>query len=223
MKVIVVGGGKVGFYLIRALLEHGHRVAVIERDGDRCQTLAAEYPVLVINGDGTNPAALLDAGADRAQVLASVTGKDEENLLVCQIAKSRFEIDRVIARVNNPKNREVFRTLGIDLSVSSTGIIAELIEREIALKKIRTVLTFHHGDMVIIEADVAPRSPSAGRRVVDIAPHLPRESVLVAILRGNQVIAPRGHTVLEVGDTVVAMAPTGEAVVMNQVLTGEID
>lgn len=221
MNVIVVGGGKVGFYLVRALLEHGHRVAVIEKDPERCQTIAEEYPVLVVSGDGTNPAALLDAGADRADVLASVTGKDEENLLVCQIAKRRFQIGKVIARVNNPKNQEVFGLLGIDLVVSSTGIIAEMIEREIMVNKLRTVLTFHHGNMEIVEADITPHSPAAHRKVVDLAPYLPKESVLVAVLRNAHVIAPRGDTVIEPGDTVVAMGPTGAVAVLNQVLAGE--
>lgn len=221
MNVIVVGGGKVGFYLIRALLEHGHTVSVIEKDPNRCQVLAEEYSVLVINGDGTNPADLADAGGDRADVLASVTGKDEENLLVCQIAKRRFETKRVIARVNNPKNQEVFRHLGINLAVSSTGIIADLIEREIALGKLRTVLTFHHGDMTIVEVDLGARAPAAGKRVADLANLLPPESVLVAVLRGNKVIAPRGFTMLETGDTVIAMAHTGAASELQRVLAGE--
>lgn len=220
MNVIVVGGGKVGFYLIRTLLEHGHSVSVIERCPNRCRVLAEEYPVLVINGDGTNPADLADAGGETADVLASVTGKDEENLLVCQIAKRRFEIDRVIARVNNPRNQEVFRQLGINLAVSGTGIIAELIEREMALGKIRTLLTFHHGDMTILELDLTPGSPAAGKTVQELAHALPPESVLVAVLRGEKVVIPRGFTTLKAGDTVMALVHTEAAVELNQVLLG---
>lgn len=221
MKVIVVGGGKVGFYLIRTLLDHGHRVSAIEKDLNRCRILAEEYQILVNNGDGTSPEDLLDAGADRADVLAAVTGKDEENLLVCQIAKRRFDIPRVIARVNNPRNQDVFRQLGIQLAVSSTGIIAELIEREMALGKIRTLLTFHHGDMTILEVDIPPESPAAGKAVSDLAGGLPPESVLVAVVRGDRVVIPRGFTTLRAGDTVMALVHSDKAADLNRLLLGE--
>lgn len=221
MNVVVVGGGKVGFYLIRALLEHGHQVSVVEKDPARCQILAAAYPILVINGDGSNPGDLADADIDRADVLAAVTGKDEENLLVCQMAKRKFELKRAIARVNNPKNQEVFRQLGISLAVSSTGIIAELIEREMALGQMRTLLTFHHGDMTILEVDLTPGSPAAGSTVADLATKLPPESVLVAVLRGDRVIVPRGYTALMAGDTVMALVHSEAAATLHQVLLGE--
>lgn len=222
MNVIVVGGGKVGFYLTRTLLEHGHRVSVVEKDAGRCQTLADSYPhVLILNGDGTNPGDLADAGADRADVLAAVTGKDEENLLVCQIAKRKFQLKRAIARVNNPKNQEVFGQLGIGVTVSSTGIIADLIERELALSQMRTLLTFHHGDMTILEVDLPKGSPAAGRRVADLAAQLPPESVLVAVLRGDRVLIPRGFTTLEVGDSVMALVHSGASTTLHRVLVGE--
>lgn len=218
MNVLVVGGGKVGYYLIRALLEHGHRVSVIEKDAARCETLANTYAILVINGDGTNPSDLADAGADRADVLAAVTGKDEENLLVCQIAKRSFDIKRAIARVNNPKNQDVFRQLGINLTVSSTAVIADLVERELALGQMRTLLTFHHGDMTILEVDLPPASPAAGRQVVSL--HMPPESVLVAVIRGERVMIPRGSTVLEAGDTVMALVHSDAAATLHQTLVG---
>lgn len=219
MNVIVVGGGKVGFYLIRVLRDHGHQVAVIEKDAARCQTLSETYPVLVIHGDGTDPSALVDAGIDRVDVLAAVTGKDEENLLVCQIAKRRFQIERAIARVNNPKNEAVFRQLGVNLAISSTGVIADLIEREMALGKIRTLLTFHHGDLTILEVDLLPGSPAAGQRVMDLT--LPPESVLVAVIRAGRMIIPRGFTLLKPGDTVMALVHSEAASTLQQTLVGE--
>jgi len=221
MRVVVVGGGKVGFYLVRTLIEHGHHVSIIERDVQRCQVLAEEFPILVINGDGTDTDALVDAGAESAEILAAVTGKDEENLLVCQIAKRRFRIKRAIARVNNPKNADVFRQLGIEWSVSGTGIIAELIEREMTLGKMRTLLTFHHGDMTILEVDLPATAPSVWKRVIDLAGDLPPESVLVAVIRRERVIFPRGQTVLEPGDTVMALVHTDAAATLNRVLLGE--
>jgi trk system potassium uptake protein len=221
VNVIVVGGGKVGFYLIRTLLEHKHKVSVIEKDPQRCEVLAGAYPVLVINGDGTNPGDLADAGADYCDVLAAVTGKDEENLLVCQIAKRKFDVKRCIARVNNPKNQDVFRELGINTAVSSTAIIAGLIEREMALGHMRTLLTFHHGDLSILELDLLPTSPAAGRTVVELAPSLPPESILVAVMRRNRVIFPRGNTVLEAGDTVMALVHSEAVATVSKTLVGE--
>jgi trk system potassium uptake protein TrkA len=221
MNVIVVGGGKVGFYLIRTLLEHKHKVAVIEKDPGRCEVLAAEYPVLVINGDGTNPGDLADAGADYCDVLAAVTGKDEENLLVSQIARRKFDVKRCIARVNNPKNQEVFRELGINTAVSSTAIIAQLIEREMALGHMRTLMTFHHGDLSILELDLLPTSPATGKTVQELAPSLPPESILVAVMRRDRVLFPRGGTVLEAGDTIMALAHGDAASTVSRALVGE--
>lgn len=221
MNVVVVGGGKVGFFLIRVLREHGHQVSIVEKDAARCQTLAETYPILVVHGDGTDPSTLVDAGIDRVDVLAAVTGKDEENLLVCQIAKRKFQIERAIARVNNPKNEAVFRQLGVNLAVSSTGVIADLIEREMALGKIRTLLTFHHGDLTILEVDLPPGSPAAGRRVMELAGQLPPESVLVAVIRAGRVIIPRGFTLLKPGDTVMALVHSEAASTLQQTLVGE--
>lgn len=206
MKVIIAGGGKVGFYLASLLIERNHRVSLIERDGARCQALAERLPqALVILGDATDVATLSDAGADAGDTLAAVTGLDEENLVICQLAKRRFALNRVIARASNPKNQRVLRELGVDSVVSSTGIIADLIEREMAQETIKTLLTFHHGDMTLLEVDLHGEAPSVGRRVSELARHLPKDCVLTTLIRGDRVIFPRGDTVLQAHDAVLAV------------------
>ncbi|HHY96063.1 MAG TPA: TrkA family potassium uptake protein [Firmicutes bacterium] len=220
MRVVVVGGGKVGFYLVRTLLDKHHQVSVVETDPRRAALLAEQLSALVICGDGTNPAYLADAGADQAQVLAAVTGLDEVNLIACQVAREEFGVGRTIARVNNPKNQAILRQLGVDIAVSSTSIIARLIEREASMGALRELLTFHRGEMALVEAVLQEGSPAAGRRVRELAPHLPQDSVLVAVVRGDHIIFPRGDTQVLPQDGVVALTTTEREGELMRALVG---
>lgn len=220
MRVIIAGGGKVGFYLAQTLLSRKHRVVIIEQDEARCRLLAEKLDALVIQGDGTDPSILADAGADEADTLAAVTGKDEENFLICQLAKRRFALRRVIARASNPKNQRVLRELGIDDVVSSTAIIADLIERELAQEVVSTLLTFHHGDMTLLEVDLPSGAPAIGRKVRDLARDLPDDLVLTTIIRGDQIIFPRGETVLQAHDAVLAVTTHASEPALRHVLLG---
>jgi len=220
MRVVVVGGGKVGFYLARTLQEKHHQVSVVEKDPRRAVMLAEQLPVLVIAGDGTNPAYLADAGADRAQVLAAVTGLDEVNLVACQVAREEFGVPRTIARVNNPKNQHVLQQLGVDIAVSSTSIIARFIERETSMGALRELLTFHRGEMALVEAQLDEGAPAAGRTVRELAAHLPADSVLVAVVRGEHVVFPRGDTVLLPHDGVLALTTTEREEALMRALVG---
>lgn len=221
MNIIVVGGGKIGYYLTETLLEHGHRVTVVERDEQRCHQLAERFSATVIHGDGTIPGTLADAGAGRADALVAVSGQDEENLVCCQLAKHSFHVRRVIARVSNPKNEAMVRSLGVDVTVSSTAIIADLIEREVAHETVRTLLTFHHGDLNLLEVEVPPTSRAAGKTVGELARHLPHDCVLTALVRGHRVIFPRGDTAIRTGDTVMAVTSSESEERLRQVLLGE--
>lgn len=221
MRVIIAGGGKIGFYLAKTLRERAHAVALVEIDENRARALADQLPgVTVIRGDATDPATMADAGAETADTVAAVTGLDEENLVICQLAKRRFGRTRVIARVSNPKNQRVLQELGVDDVVSSTSIIADLIERELAREAVRTLLTFHHGDMTILEVDLPPRSPAVGRAIKDLAARLPKDSVFVSVIRGESVVFPRGDTVLEAGDGVLALATHDSEPLLRAVLLG---
>ncbi len=220
MRVIVAGGGKVGFYLAKTLRDRDHRVAVIEQDEARCRLLAEKLDILVLQGDATDQAILADAGADEADTLAAVTGKDEENFLICQLAKRKFGLRRVIARTSNPKNQRVLRALGVDDVVSSTAIIADLIERELAQEATRTLLTFHHGEMTMLEVELPGGAPAVGRKVRDLAQELPADLVLTTIIRGDHVIFPRGDTVLQAHDAVLAVTTHASEPFLRAALLG---
>ncbi len=220
MRVIVVGGGKVGYYLVRTLHEKGHEVSVIESDPERAAYLAERLPGLVILGDGTNPSNLADAGADRADVVATVTGLDEVNLVSCQVARREFGVARTIARVNNPKNEAILQRLGVDIAVSSTSAIANLVEREAGFEALRELLTIHRGQAVLVEAVLEPDDPAAGRTVGEIAHLLPSDSVLVAVVRGEKILFPRGDTVLLPRDGVLALTSIEAKEALTRALVG---
>ncbi|MEA4883959.1 MAG: TrkA family potassium uptake protein [Clostridia bacterium] len=131
MRIVVVGAGKVGYYLVKTLIDRGHHVSLVDRDPARCQRTAEQTGILTVCGDGTDPGALGDAGADAADVVAAATGEDEVNLVICQVAKKRFGVRHVVARVNNPKNRETLALLGVDTAISGTALIADAIEEGI--------------------------------------------------------------------------------------------
>lgn len=218
MNAIVIGGGKVGWYLVETLVRNGHAVSVIDDEPRACTRIAEEFNVTVICGDGTSLKAMADAGADRADVVAAVTGQDEKNLVACQLAKRKFGVARAIARVNNPKNERVFRHLGVDAAVSSTSIIAALIEREALASSIKTLFTFRKGDLEIVEVDIDRSSLAQGVAVRDL--RMPEQCVLVSIIRGDSVIIPRGDTVLLPGDAVLALTTPDRQEALNRALIG---
>lgn len=206
MRVTVVGGGKVGYYLAKTLIENKHQVSLIETNHEKARRLAEGLEILVINGDGTNQYDLADAGCDSADIVAAVTGRDEVNLIVCQVARKYFSPKKVIARVNNPRNQDLFETLGVDLTVSSTAIIAGMVEREMVLDSVRTLASFDRADLALVEVDIDESSAANGKSVKQLAKDLPVNCVLVAVIREHQAILPRGDTVLLAGDVVMAMA-----------------
>lgn len=192
MKTIIIGGGKVGSNLFRTLLEKNHDVVVIERDKDACLKIAEDTGADVICGDGTDYDVLRDAGIEEAEIIAAVTGTDEENLVICQIAKFNCNAAKTIARVNNPKNIQLFKTLGIDNIVCSTEVIANLIEYELDRNQYRIVSTLERGSMVIAEFIIDSGNTWCGKMIKDIV--MPEECVIVSILRDDNVIYPKGDT-----------------------------
>ncbi|HHV79112.1 MAG TPA: NAD(P)H-binding protein [Firmicutes bacterium] len=203
MFVLIVGGGKVGYYLAKTLLPRGHHVSIIEKEPVKAARLSDELGVLVINGDGTSIQDLADAGADRADIVAAVTGLDEENLAACQLAKRKFGVRRTIARVNNPKNEKVFTLLGVDAAVSSTSIIASLIEREVATDDVKALLAFTRSELVLTEIEISVGSQAANKPIKDLV--LPDDCVLVSVIRGGKALFPRGNLVLAPHDMVLAV------------------
>lgn len=218
MNIVVVGGGKVGYYLAKTLIQSEHEVAVIDTDEARCKLMAEDLGVLVICGDGTNIYHLSDAGADIADAVVAVTGNDEENLVVCQIAKRKFQVPRTVARVNNPKNQGVFNALGVDIVVSSTAVIAQLFERELAIDSMRTLLTLNHGDAALVEVHLTKESAATNSLVREVARLLPAQCILVSIIRGDKIVFPRGDTLLLAGDAVLSLTTEENRETLRRVL-----
>lgn len=215
MESIIVGGGKIGFNLLKTLKEKNHDVTLIERDESLCLKIAEELNVEVICGDGTDLEVLRDAGIEQAEIVAAVTGTDEENLVICQIAQVSFRIGKTIARVNNPKNISMFRALGIDRIVCSTQVIADMIEYELDREDCRIIQTLERGAILLAEMAVGAANPWLGHRVRDL--NLPEECVILSILRDEKIIYPHGDTEIREKDKVLFIAnrPVLDAVVGN--------
>jgi trk system potassium uptake protein TrkA len=201
VKTIIIGGGKVGYNLLKTLKERGYDVALIEKDKETSLRIAEDFNTDVIWGDGSNLDVLIDAGIDDAEIVAAVTGSDEENLVVCQIAKLSFHTKKTIARVNNPKNIVMFKKLGIDDTVCSTEVIANLIEFSLDKEDYRIISILERGSMVLAEVSMNANTPWSKKMVKDLV--LPNECVIVSILRGENVIYPRGDTQIQFNDKVV--------------------
>lgn len=207
MYVIVVGAGKVGWNLARELLEKGHEVTLIESDRNRYLTVEQELEHNVQYGDASELWVLERAGIGRADMVIAVTGDDEDNMLICQVAKEKYLVDRIIARVNNPRNRPHFELLGITPTVSATDLILRLIEHEVPEYGLVHLLDLPAERLEIIEMQVAPNSRAAGTRVGDIA--LPDGSLLISVLREGRGFVPSADTVIEAGDEILAVLDPG--------------
>ena len=205
MFVIIVGGGNIGSHLAKMLLEGGHTVKVIDERPIVLEKLPGELPAdVIISGDGSSPLTLENAGVHKANVLAAVTGSDETNLVVTSLARFEFNVPRVIARVNNPKNAWLFnQEMGVDVALNQADILARLVAEEMSLGDMMTLLKLRKGEFSLIEEKVHPLSPSANKNLREI--DLPAESVVVAIIRKNQLLIPHGDTVLLPADEVLAL------------------
>ena len=221
MFIVINGGGKVASFLAHTLLERGHSIALIEKRESVAEKLAAELPKhpLIILGDGCDVSYQEDAGVGHADVFAAVTGDDDDNLVSCQLAKTAFGVPRCVARVNNPKNQHIFNALGIE-AISSTSIIARMVEEETTISDIRTLASLRKGNMAVVEIDLpTDRCVVCDKRVADL--NLPVDCVLFAIVRGDDVITVHGDTTMQAGDVVVAFTAVEHEAQLKRALTGE--
>jgi trk system potassium uptake protein TrkA len=216
VKTIIVGGGKVGYNLFKTLTERGYDITLVEKEKETCLKIAEDFNTDVIWGDGSNLEVLKDAGIGEADIVAAVTGTDEENLIICQIAKLSFNTKKTIARVNNPKNTIMFKKLGIDDTVCSTEVIANLIEYSFDKEDYRIISVLERGSMVLSELAMKSGVSWINKEIKELT--LPSECVLVSILRGETVIYPRGDTKILVNDKVVII--TNKSVLA--ILTSEL-
>jgi trk system potassium uptake protein TrkA len=206
MRAIVVGGGKVGYYLVKALKEKKHQVILIEKNIKICEKIAEELQVDVICGDGSDVEVLKDADIEEADVVAAVTGKDEENLVICQMAKVNFSINETIARINNPKNTAIFQALGVDKTVCSTQVICNLIEGEFNSEPLKVIESINKGEMILVEAKIDSESAWKDKSIDQLK--LPKECLILSIIRSEKVIFPRGSVDIKEGDKVLIITNT---------------
>ena len=204
MFVLVVGGGRVGYYLTRELIQSGHEVVLMEKDRARAAQIADEIGSIVIPHDGCEGKYLAEAGANRADVVAAVTGDDEDNLVICQMAKHHFDVPKTIARVNNPANEALFDHLGVDEQISPTRMILASIEQEIPVRELLHLAALGGGnELELIEAQLDERSPAIGRLAQDLG--VPNGCSLFAVIRGGAATPVAADTVLRAGDKVLAI------------------
>jgi trk system potassium uptake protein TrkA len=203
-RVLVVGAGKVGFHLAKLLRESGYEVSVLDRDHGACLKVAEELDALAIMGDGTEIEPLGEAGAGKADYIVAATGKDEDNVAVCRIAKSRYACPRTIARVIDPANEALYRLAGADAIIDATSLAARMIRDALPAEGMRLLSIFESGDFALAELELDGSSPAAGRSVSEL--RLPGDCVLIALTRGGTVLLTRGGTLLAAGDRVFALA-----------------
>jgi trk system potassium uptake protein TrkA len=203
MYVIVIGGGKVGYYLTKTLAREHHEVLLLEKDPKRANVLQETLGDLVVQGDGCEVRTQEEAGMGRADVVAAVTGDDEDNLVVAQIAKRRFEVPRSVARINDPKNQAVFKALGIDTTVSATEIIYHMIEQQIPSGDVIPLAILRGSNIEIVEVELASRSPLVGRTLKQLP--LPDETLVISVVRNGTPSLPNADEPFRAGDTVIAL------------------
>ena len=204
MKVAVVGGGKVGYYLAQTLMEHGHSPMVIEQNEETCAYIANGLDIPTICGDGTTIEALESADVAHCDAFVSVTGQDEDNLIACQLAKKRYHVKRTVAKVNNPRNVAVMKQLGIDIVVSSTDNIARLIEREVDTSAIKQILSINQGEAAISEVMLPDNYKLDGKTLSEIK--IPVNAIVISIIRNHKTLIPRGNTELKSRDKILILS-----------------
>jgi trk system potassium uptake protein TrkA len=216
MYIILVGGGKVGYYLTKTLINEGYEVFLVEKNPVKCNTYSERFGSVIMQGDGAEAGTLAAAGASRADVVIAVTGEDEDNLVICQMAKEKFKVGRTIARVNNPKNEELFRRLGIDVTVSQTNVILSLIEQQIPNLPFVHLMSLRHADLAIVEAKVSEQSPVVNMPIERI--EFPPQVLVSAILRHGDLIIPTGQTVIRAGDELICVTKREREEALQQLL-----
>lgn len=220
MYIVIVGAGKVGYFLAQRLILNKHTVSIVDKDKQLCEEIAKELEALVINGDGCDPHILEEAGVARADVIAAVTGDDEDNLIICQLAKEIFKVNRTVGRVNNPDNEHTFSELGVDVPIDATKIISKIIEEEVSFSDFVNLMSFKRGKLAIVRVDLPDDSPVINKQIQDV--QLPPDSVLVSIVRGEEVIVPKGDTVLKPGDDIIAITLIGNEPQLLNLLVGKL-
>src|SRR6266702_5486419 len=217
MYVLIAGGGKVGANLARLLLRAGHEVTIIEQRGDRFTALEEEFEHVALRGDATELFILERAGIKRPpDLVLAVTGDDEDNMVICQLAKEKYGVPKVIARVNDPRNQPHFDLLGISPTICATSSILALIEHEVPEHELIHLLELRRENLEIVEVQIDKNSPSAGKTVEKL--RLPEGSRLISVMRNGKAEIAVGSTELQPGDQVLAILQPGKEDELREIL-----
>ncbi len=218
MQILIVGGGKAGRFLVKEFLGRGHSVTLIEQDIEKCLMLEEKFPIKVITGDGSEVKTLEKAGIENVEVLLAVTEDDQDNLVICQLAERQFQVPRTFATVNTPGNEKLFEWLGVNVAVSSTAILAALVDQKVTMKDITSLFNIPKHDLIMVEITIKEGSPVINKMIKDINP--PSEAILITILRGNNALVPRGKTIILENDKIIALTHPHEELELRKCLNG---
>lgn len=219
MRVAIAGAGNVGLFIADELRGVGHEVMLIEQNQAVVDRIEVAEGIEVRLADACEVSSLREAGLERCDVVVAATGDDEDNLVVSLLAKQEFAVPRVIARINNPKNEWLFNeNWGVDLSVSTPHLITALVEEAVTVGRLVRLLQFEHGQARLVEVRLADDSPAIDRALKDI--DVPRDATFVAVVRADHVVMPRGDTIFEAGDEVLAMVTPDSEDAVRRLLTG---
>ncbi|MFA5316504.1 MAG: TrkA family potassium uptake protein [Dehalococcoidales bacterium] len=219
MYIIVIGGGKVGFFLAKALLDEGHEVIILEKDHHRIEFIANQLGSVGIRGDGCEASTLSEVGTGRADMFIAVTGDDEDNMVSCQVAKHQFDVPVTVARVNDPSNEPIFKELGIDVSISSTKEILEHIEHKVPTHPLTHLLTLKEHELEIVEVKIPATSTTVGKAIKDLS--LPDGTILALVInqKGKPQL-PTRRTIIRAEDQIIAVTPPEQEDALRTILRG---
>ncbi len=219
MLAVIIGGGRGGSYLARDLQTQGYQVKVVDRRPDVVAKLRQEIGGDVVCGDGCSPQILDQVGLAKAGLVVALTHNDEDNLVICRLAKHHFHVARVIARVNNPLNEWLYtKAWGVDVPISQVHLTSKVIEEEIGLGELVTLLKLNRGEAALIEVRLPETSPCRGKAIREL--DLPTDTVIVSVIRGGKLVIPRGDTTLEAGDEILAISTVAAEKSLKEILVG---
>lgn len=219
MLAVIIGGGRGGSYLARDLQTQGYRIKVVDRRPEVVARLRQEIGGDVICGDGCSPQILDQVGVSKADLIVALTHNDEDNLVVCRLAKHHFHVPRVIARVNNPLNEWLYtKDWGVDVAISQVHLTSKVIEEEIGLGELVTLLKLNRGEAALVELRLPETSPCRGKAIREV--NLPSDAVIVSVIRAGKLVIPRGDTVFEAGDEILAVSTVAAEKPLKDILVG---
>ena len=218
MYIVIVGCSEVGYHLTKALLASGHEVVVVEKQAERCQLLSDESGIVALQGDGTDERTLRKSGITRAEVLVAVAGRDETNLVICQMAKHIFQVPRTMALIKDPKNEPIFHVLGVDVVVNAIHQILASFEEGVPGQPLIHLLNLRIQGLELVSVSVPNDAAIVGKRLREI--ELPPGSFISLVVKKGGAELPSDGLVLEPEDELVAVTPTGQEQVLYDILTG---